>query len=616
MNVLSLSDRPVLRTAPGLVAVQARLFAPHVQGSGRWVLFDPTTRRSFAAVGKDVVPDVIRVLARAAGMGVFVHELDDLLGLDGAEQRERLCHAGLLVEARPPSSRVASGATSPPTFVSRYHEANFDYPFLDYSGTDWREKDRRIMAAYNWVQPPPANVVERPGPMISLPEVGDADLFAEGELEERGLATVLRYTFGPLEVLSGAFKDHLRKTSPSGGARHPTEGVVVLLRALRPTVLDAGHIAETLAILLARRQMATAVVPLPASDAADWVSEPEFALVVAAPGSRGVPGAAAASTIGGPGAFSDRRTVPPGRAEAMLTNPFAYVSFTESSGMAVEIPWPTPSRVDLGLGGFRILSHCQPSSRGDRDTTATGVLAAIPEAGPAELASLRTSGALLAAAQARSLYRQASPWCQHDWYLSLLAHAEVRGHAPKCLEALRLRVAAHRGETTAWAMLQRRTTRAFADRPIAWDTLCDLISVLALPARPTVRVLVSALAVDQRRPATFEVQSGSSEAVVVCDGPDRGAVQEICVGQLPAARGAAVIWLLGRVDPVDVARYETDLIELGRIGQRICLRATELGLGVFQSPAVVDRALQRTLPVGNARLFVTYAFTVGHPERG
>lgn len=232
MNVLSLSDRPVLRTAPGIVAVQARLFAPHVQGSGRWVLFDPTTRRSFATVGKDVVPDVIRVLARAAGMGVFVHELDDLLGLDGAEQRERLCHAGLLVEARTPSSRVASGATSPPTFVSRYHEANFDYPFLDYSGTDWREKDRRIMAAYNRVQPPPVNVVERPGPMISLPEVGDADLFAEGELEERGLATVLRYTFGPLEVLSGAFKDHLRKTSRSGGARHPTEGVVVLAGAV------------------------------------------------------------------------------------------------------------------------------------------------------------------------------------------------------------------------------------------------------------------------------------------------------------------------------------------------------------------------------------------------
>jgi hypothetical protein len=419
MGFLTEARRPApgrVVPAAGLVALQARLVAPHVQGSGRWVLFDPATRRSFAAVGKDVVPDVVRVLEGAA-IGASTTALVDLLGDDGPDQLAALCRARLLVADG--DGGTAAGAA--PTFLARYHEANFDYPFLDYSGPDWREKDRAVMGVYNQIQPPPPNLVERAGPLIALPPVGDADLFSGGPLDERGLATILRYTFGPLEVMPGAFKDHLRKTSPSGGARHPTEGVVVLptaigpipaggywydvprhglvavagyegmlgglpdgavavvlrsrverpmwryrdLRALRPTIIDAGHIAETLAVLFGRRGYDCGLGPVPGTTTADWVTEPELACLVAVPGRSGdvlEPPRPAATA-----ATSDRPW--PGR---VLTSPFTYVSF-ESGGLVANVAWPGLARVPISIGGFQALSHCQASSRRDRDTTVAGI---------------------------------------------------------------------------------------------------------------------------------------------------------------------------------------------------------------------------------------------------
>jgi len=640
--------------AAGLVALQARLFAPHVQGSGRWVLFDPATRRSFAAVGKEVVPDVIRVLEGAA-VGASTPALLELLGDDAPDQLAALCQARLLMADG--DGGTAAGAA--PTFLARYHEANFDYPFLDYSGPDWRDKDRAVMGAYDKVQPPPPNLVERAGSLIALPSIGEAALFAPGPLDEHGLATILRYTLGPLEVMPGAFKDHLRKTSPSGGARHPTEGVLVLpgargsipagaywydvirhglvavagyegmmgglpsgavavvlrsrverpmwryrdLRALRPTIIDAGHIAETLAVLFGRRGYDCGLGPVPATATTDWVTEPEFACLVAVPAGSG-------------GVFEPPRPAPapaadgrpaPGR---VLTNPFTYVSF-ESGGLVANVAWPGPSRVPISVGGFQALSHCQPSSRRDRDTTVAGIRAAAVGVEPAEVRELHGAGALLGGAEALELHRQVALWSRHDWYPSLLAHAEARATAASRPVRIVPEPAAAAGDDLVAAMLTRTTTRRFAPAPISADDLDAVVAAIGIDGQDRTRLLITTLAVTGRPVATWALGPGGTLRCVEPDGPDRETVQTICVGQQPAAAGAAVIWLLTDVDLADPARFEPSLVHLGRLGHRICLRATELGLGVFQSPAVVDHEMTLTFPEAVTGTDVVYAFTIG-----
>lgn len=663
MGSLTEARRPTpgrLVPAAGLVALQARLFTPHVQGSGRWVLFDPATRRSFAAVGKDVVPDVIRVLEGAA-VGASTPALAELLGNDGPDQLAALCRARLLVGDG--DGGTAAGAA--PTFLARYHEANFDYPFLDYSGPDWREKDRAVMGAYNQMQPPPPNLVERAGPLIALPPVGEADLFSGGPLDERGLATILRYTFGPLEVMPGAFKDHLRKTSPSGGARHPTEGVVVLpaaigpipagdywydvprhglvavagyegmmggfpdgavavvlrsrverpmwryrdLRALRPTIIDAGHIAETLAVFFGRRGYDCGLGPVPGTATADWVTEPELACLVAVPGGTG-------EVLEPPPAARTAETVlPAGRPwpGRVLTNPFTYVSF-ESGGLMANVAWPGPAQVPLSIGGFQALSHCQPSSRRDRDTTVAGIRAAAVGVDPAEVRELHAAGALLVEGEALELHRQVGLWSRHDWYLSLLAHAEARATAASRPVRIVPESATAAGDSVVAAMLTRTTTRRFAAAPINADDLDEVVAAIGIEGQDRTRLLVTTLAVTGRPAATWAVGPDGPLRCVRPDGPSRETIQTICVGQQPAAAGAAIIWLLTDVDLADAARFEPALVHLGRLGHRICLRATELGLGVFQSPAVVDHEMTLAFPDAVSGTDVVYAFTVGVKE--
>lgn len=641
--------------AAGLVALQARLFTPHLQGSGRWVLFDPSTRRSFSAVGKDVVPDVIRVLEGAA-LGTSTDALVELLGEDGPDQLGKLLRSRLLVVDG--DGGTAAGAA--PSFLARYHEANFDYPFLDYSEADWREKDRAVMGAYNRLQSPPPNLVERSGSLLPLPPVGEAGLFSEGPLDESGLATILRYTFGPLAVMPGAFKDHLRKTSPSGGARHPTEGVVVLpaalgsipagaywydvprhglvtvagyermigglpggtvavvlrsrverpmwryrdLRALRPTIIDAGHIAETLAVLFGRRGYECGLGPVPDTATADWVSEPEVACLVAVPGANGAVVEPPRSAVGPVGSW-------PGR---VLTNPFAYVSF-ESCGLVANVAWPGPARVPISVGGFQALSHCQPSTRRDRDTTVAGIRAAAVGVDPAEVRRLHAAGALLAEREALELHRQATLWSRHDWYPSLLAHAEARATVANRPVRIVPEPASPAGDSVVSAMLARTTTRRFAASPISATTLDEVLAAIRIGRQDEVRLLVTTLAVAGQPVATWEVRPDGGRACVRPSGPDRATLQTICVGQQPAAAGAAVIWLLARLDLADPARFEPVLVHLGRLGHRICLRATELGLGVFQSPAVVDHEMKLAFADAVSSTDITYAFTIGVKER-
>jgi hypothetical protein len=170
------------------------------------------------------------------------------------------------------------------------------------------------------------------------------------------------------------------------------------------------------------------------------------------------------------------------------------------------------------------------------------------------------------------------------------------------------------GDSVVAAMLTRTTTRRFAAAPINADDLHEVVAAIGIEGQDRTRLLVTTLAVTGRPVATWAVGPDGLLRCVRPDGPSRETVQTICVGQQPAAAGAAIIWLLTDVDLADAARFEPALVHLGRLGHRICLRATELGLGVFQSPAVVDHEMTLAFPDAVSGTDVVYAFTIGLKE--
>jgi SagB-type dehydrogenase family enzyme len=132
--------------------------------------------------------------------------------------------------------------------ASLYHEATRDYPFLKMDEPDAFPVEEARMVEYVKVQAPPSIYQTRPSAFtVSLPARLPRDATVVGYLtgltaaERRGLAglgLLLDYCYGergtePFGV-QGRF---LRKTIPSGGARHPTE---VFLAAFAGAPVDPG----------------------------------------------------------------------------------------------------------------------------------------------------------------------------------------------------------------------------------------------------------------------------------------------------------------------------------------------------------------------------------------
>src|SRR6266545_1577870 len=346
--------------------IQSRLMSPGYAGIGRWVLFDAATRRAFAAAGRDIVPDVVRLMAKASE-GATHNELMAALPEVSADKVARLIEVGLLIPEEDAPGEITD------TFAALYQRATFDYPFHDYSVPASRQEERALLDSYARLWPAPPSRLERAGIFHPLPrrDLLDGPPWRnQRSLDLEGLAWVLQHSFGPTGEIKTRHVTCIRRTSPSGGARHPAEVRVELpsaidglssgsyvydvarhglvretgaasgaelssqpvfvvrarveramwryrdLRALRPVLLDVGHIIETLALLLDQVGVSTTLMSAspPATADSTWLNEsPVAALVVGE-------------------APSARRTVGPSPArpaDDVLTNPAAVLHFVQ-----------------------------------------------------------------------------------------------------------------------------------------------------------------------------------------------------------------------------------------------------------------------------------------------
>lgn len=452
----------------------------------------------------------------------------------------------------------------------------------------------------------------------------------------------------------------IRRTVPSGGARHPTELVVVLrralqhlpagaysydiathalvaepadtqeaytagvpndgfgivvrsrveramwryrdLRALRPVIIDAGHVVEMVTMLLARLGIAAEAVSA-TGNALDenWLDEPEVALIRSA--------TAGATAV----VDSARPTTAPFTSTqgAVMTNPALALRFDPR--LAAHVLWPAPRYIPIDLTDFLMLNHCLPSTRGDRDTSPHGIVQAVPGASEASIQRLRDAGALLAVRDAQPLYAGSRLWVRHEWYLALMAYLEARSHGLVAPATSRVaQDGAYLGDPAA--IRHRRTTRVFDDAALAADSVEILLRrVFPDGLHVGVAVFLVIWRVSGLVTGLYRWQGGHLKRVD--DAPERVSVATISAGQSAVSTGALALWISSLTDPGQPARYVMDLIDLGRLGQRICLTGAELGIGVFLTPAVHDTKTCSLLGLSEADRRLTYVFGLGVARR-
>lgn len=641
-------NREVFWPNPDVVGVQSRLYSPGYVSPARWVLFEPKSRKAFSALGKDVVPDAISVLATASA-GASQAELLDQHEHVTSEHIDGLADKGLLTTQRVDSSSRRS-------FISSFHTANVDYPFFDYGSPSVAEQESALLDHYAalWSAPPP--VMDRQGPRRALPPVDNA----HAGKSERGLtlptlAWLLKITLAPIGEIRTRHATCVRRTTPSGGARHPSELVVVLnrqlgevpagtytydiashalvgeptevhrvyasavarldfgilvrsrvdramwryrdLRALRPVLIDAGHVVELVTLLLRQLGISTDVVSPPVTAANEaWLDEPEVALI------------RPAEPIGvSDPARRSRGLQTVTRDQEYFTNPALVLRFGDT--MHASVLWPTRLDVELDLTDFLVLNHCLPSWRGDRDSSVCGIQRAVPGCTVPAIDRLRGTGALLPSREAEALYNGARRWVRHEWYMALLAYLEAISSGLHKPAASRLN-ADHSYICSIESAFRRRTSRAFTSKAISDTTVTELLGrVFPTGFQLTMDVRLAAWNVHGLRAGLYSWRSGSLD--FLGDAPSRISVTVNTAGQTAVASGAVSIWVSAVTETARPQSYVMDLIDLGRTGQRICLAATDLGLGVFLTPAVHDRGTCSLLHLKDAEHRLTYVFGLG-----
>lgn len=123
-----------------------------------------------------------------------------------------------------------------------YHLLSRDYPFLDYSKREHSIEDFKLMESYSNRWLPPSNYKDYPK-RKKYKFILDKDLlvkliypvsvinYSKKKLDVANLSLLLYLTFGQTGFLTFPILGKgLLKTSPSGGARHPTEAYLILLK--------------------------------------------------------------------------------------------------------------------------------------------------------------------------------------------------------------------------------------------------------------------------------------------------------------------------------------------------------------------------------------------------
>lgn len=510
-----------LHTNPKVYVLQAQYAVNNFQGNSRWTIVEPISKTLHGAIGKDQVPPVFSKLKTfSAGMSV-----QDDRGLDS------LIRNKLLVAEESLGERPNVWA-----FLPHYHEFVKDYPFNDYASASRWGKDRELMFEYGKIaEPPPVYTDwdEHHGDRVQLPPPYFRDLFKDVCILEptRALATALAGALQATGSIDGGdFGPWLRKTSPSGGARHPTEAVVTVYgvdnikdgvysydpqthqlvglenppqihsdpgsqprinlslvsrverpmwryretRSFRAVLIDAGHVATMLSSMFSLLGYSLEADRLPQSigETINFDAPVLATFRLLGPGMGG----------GRLEEVDERQTESFKKPEidectALNINPFVWLSFRDGQ-LVANATLPHAISIPIDEVQFLVLNHCVVSKRGDRRSRSIDLIERFG-IGKASLDVLLNGGLLLPASEVASLRVKIDLWCRRGWYQSLLAYLDMWSslsnfdpHPPEVLGTEPpVAMQVDKSIWEHWELLrtQRMTTRAFTGEALSAD---------------------------------------------------------------------------------------------------------------------------------------------------
>lgn len=601
--------------------------SPRVQAASRWIAINATSRKSFSISGKDSGCPFLWFLAsgRDSDFTAPFEAAVKSLGVD---------------------ETIASTS-----FLDWYRQLNHGYPFLDYSKEETRLLDTDLMAAYAATEQAPPIITERAALGRSL---------AHGKLEfgvskpqepsENLIAGWLRAAAGITQVRHLFHSTIAFRTSPSGGARHPTDlglhlsgdwpaglagnwwydpldhklmptpdehltrvsttsptSAIFIVsshvrramwryrdaRAFRPVIIDAGHVVETLLSVIAYTGWIGWWRPAAGFVESAGDLDPVFGYIIATPNKQPVDVSIDSPTLINRNTTGRLRTNPLISLRAATQEVVGENHFNHGSPITL-----TPSMIDT-------LAYATPSSRNDRPTAISDIQTRYSIT-TAELDALVNAGLLLPEAEGDRLWTLTRMWSKHDWFLSLLAHScEAAGSVnlpPRLVEF------AHSCPSSLPQALDlRRTSRALFASPLPVRVAEDLLASLAVSHNGIGVVLSTRHQLGSLECGTYLLHDGSYK-FQTSTVPSEDEVMAAAIGQPWARQFSCIVWLIP--DPAsEPGHWEAALIECGRVAQRLTLAiCDDPQIGIFQSPALVDNKLSDIL---NAHALIDGAYMIG-----
>ncbi len=604
---------PMSDSTPATRFFLSSALSPRIQASSRWIAVNAPTRKAFTLTGKDTCSPILQYLAA---------------GNQSGDEKVLEAIRSLAIG----NSLTGSG------FLSWYRELNSDYPFLNYSHQETRTLDAKLMEAYAANDPAPPVNTQWNSDVTELSD-GRLDWHPAGQQEPsiELLSGWLRVAAGITGLLKLTHSTGALRTSPSGGARHPTDvgvivgeawppqivgkwwydslehrlvatqsdgfanhdqipdySVVFLIashvrramwryrdaRAFRPVLIDAGHIVETLLEVISYCGWQGYWQPSPSFVESSGDLDPVFGSVVATTGS---------DSCQIPWLVWDK---PIGEGEYYRTNPMISLAAEHDAVWGTNhLHCTSPLRLSSVM--IDTLAYATPSSRNDRLTDKVSLCERNAIARE-ELQELIDRHLLLPRPDGDRLWSIMEVWSNHDWFLSLLAHCEEAsgsvcrrfGSFKSARELSALPIALH----------NRRTCRAMLESSLPIATVKNLLQAFSAKRNSVKMVISTRFDLGRHACGTYYVHDNGRLELKSRRVPSEQEVVSAAIGQPWATNFSCMIWLIPDPNVRETGSWEMSFIECGRIAQHITLAVcSDPEVGVFQSPALVDLRLSEIL---------------------
>jgi SagB-type dehydrogenase family enzyme len=637
-----------------LYVLQTKLVSPNSQGNSRWTIVNPARAALFGAIGKDTYPKALQILRDGSGSP-----------LADFPEAINLAERGLLVEARlqKPQEHTA--------FLHHYHRFVHNYHFHNYASDDRFRKDREQMQEYGKIQPPPPVYTQRPSDSAAfvLPAPAMEAEIVQSEIQL--LSNLLSGTFRATgQIDGGDFGPWLRKASPSGGARHPTEAWVLVRgradipdgvyyfdpvshaliwkerntdessetkqlllvitarverpmwryresRSFRAVMLDAGHCIETLNHLGSAYGWTIRGHDIP-STVLNTLDLQEMIICALAVGTSVPDSKPAYNSTGTSSGLVSNAIFRAAQDIQYKTNPFLWFSFHKGELLGTT-SYPASHTITLSDDMLRVLNYAQVSKRGDRPSSVAEIASSL-SVSPESVTILIELGFLLDQTSVRNLFADAKHWIDHGWYQNLLVYLEYR--AAKRSQKQQTNPSLEKPWPTPkpaelWRVLssRRKTTRAFLDTRIPREEFDRAISpcLIRLRAEPDITLFHLA----RQRNGRFDLERWDENqwAFIPVRSVDSALLADAAIGQRPIIQASNVFWFSMSIDDTNPEKYFNALLALGMLSQNLCIQCARLGLGIFITPASNDEKAAAIIQA-DSMATINYFAAVGYAARG